>query len=87
MTTVNIHIDQLILDGIDLPDNRREQLKAAVEAELSGLIIAENLDRLRSRDGISSLSGGKIVLSPKGAQEPNHLGKQIAGAVKEGVDA
>lgn len=86
MSIVNIHIGQLVLDGIDVPANRRHLLQAAVENELSRLFTGDSVDRLRARDGASSLPGGNIKLSPEGTVEPRHLGKQIAGAVKDGVD-
>ena len=91
MSIVNIHIHRLVLDGIDVPENRRPLLQAAVEAELGRLFVLDAgtqtlADRYRERGNASRLSGGEFQLAPDAAKNSPRLGQQIAGAVKQGVD-
>lgn len=81
---INLHIDRLILDGIDLPHAQRPVLQAAVEAEL-GRLLAEG--------GVGTdLAGGGAVPSVKaggfemgGEGNPDQLGTQIARSVYGGI--
>jgi hypothetical protein len=87
MTRVNIHIDSLVLDGVELPPDRGPVLQAAVEAELQRLFTLDGAaGQYSAHDGASRVSGGDIQLAPDRKQNPHHLGKQIARAVKEGVE-
>jgi hypothetical protein len=81
---VNLHIDRLILDGIDLDPAQRPALQAAVEAELG---------RLLSEGGVGAdFAGGGAVPSVKaggfemgGDGNPQQLGAQIARSVYGGI--
>lgn len=81
---VNLHIERLILEGIDLDPAQRPILQAAVEVEL-GRLIAEG--------GVgASLAGGRAVPSLRahgfqmsGDGNPRQLGRRIAGAVYGGI--
>lgn len=81
---INLHIDRLILDGIDLPHAQRPALQAAVEAEL-GRLLAEG--------GVGAdLAGGGAVPSVRAAGfemgadgNPDQLGTQIARSVYGGI--
>jgi len=80
---VELHIDRLVLEGIDLDPAQRPLLQAALEAEL-GRLIGEG--------GVGSLAAGGAVPSVKaegfqmsGDGNPAQLGRQIAGAVYGGI--
>lgn len=81
---INLHIDRLILDGIDLDAAQRPVLQAAVEAEL-GRLLAEG--------GVGAdLAGGGAVPSVRaagfemgGEGNPRQLGAQIARSVYGGI--
>jgi hypothetical protein len=81
---IQLHIDRLILDGIDLDPAQRPALQAAVEAEL-GRLLAEG--------GVGAdLAGGGAVPSVKaggfemgGEGNPHQLGAQIARSVYGGI--
>lgn len=81
---INLHIDRLVLEGIDLPHAQRPVLQTAVEAEL-GRLLAEG--------GIGAdLAGGGAVPSVRasgfemGADgNPDQLGTRIARSVYGGI--
>jgi hypothetical protein len=81
---VNLHIERLVLDGIDVEPAHRPALQAAVEAELG---------RLLAQGGVgASLAGGGAVPSVRagglqmgGEGNPRKLGRQIARAVYGGI--
>ena len=81
---INLHIERLVLDGVDTAPGQRHLLRAAVEAELT---------RLLSEGGLAQeLSGGGAlprIASPaiqlNGGNGPTPLGQKIAGAVYGGI--
>lgn len=80
----NVHIERLVLDGIDLPYPQRQRLQAAVEAELVRLLAAGGVaPGLRAGGAVPSLPGGTVQLAEAG--DPTHLGTQIARAVHGGI--
>ena len=88
MMNINLHIDRLVLDGVNIPPGQRHLLKASIEAELG---------RLLSKGGLSSeiASGGTLATVPaKGFQlssssgagnTPAQLGRKIAQSVYGGI--
>jgi hypothetical protein len=83
-TNVDLRIEQLVLDGIDLPAHQSPLVQAAVEAELARLLAAEGLGAAwRAGGAVPRLSGGEIDLPADG--DPSHLGQQIAQAVYGGL--
>jgi hypothetical protein len=79
---VHIHIDRLVLDGLDVPHASRAGLRAAVEQELTRLVAGGGL--------ASELAGGVALPSVRAPQitaagSPAQLGTSIAGAVYGGV--
>jgi len=83
-TNVDLRIEQLVLDGIDLPAHGAPLVQAAVEAELARLLAADGLGTAwRAGGAVPRLSGGTIELSADG--DPSHLGQQIAQAVYGGL--
>lgn len=81
---VNLHIERLILDGVEVAPNQRHLLRAAVEAELGRLI---NLGGVGGEIGgggtVPTVAGRSIQL--QGNNGPGELGRQIAGAVYGGI--
>ena len=81
---VRLHIDRLVLDGIDVGPADRPRLQAAVEQELARLIAAGGISpELAGGVALPSVRAPQITLAPdaKSAQ----LGTAIAGAVYGGV--
>lgn len=81
---INLHIERLVLDGLEISPEQRPVLQAAVEGELS---------RLLTERGVSpSLAHGKAVprlsardIQTAGASSPIELGHQIAQSVYGGI--
>ena len=77
---INLHIERLILDGIDLGPAQRQQLRAAVQQELVRLLGAGTpLTQLGG--AVPSISSPAIELQ----KNPKEFGKQIAGSVYGGI--
>jgi hypothetical protein len=79
---VELHIDRLVLEGIDLDHAGRPVLQAAVEAELSRLLAAGGVGALAAGGAVPSVRAEGIQMSGDG--NPAQLGRQIAGAVYGG---
>jgi hypothetical protein len=85
---VRLHIDRLVLDGIDLAGidiaADRPRLKAAIEQELARLIGAGGISpELAGGVALPSVRAQQIALAPDA--KPAQLGAAIAGAVYGGV--
>ncbi|WP_167759775.1 hypothetical protein [Massilia horti] len=77
---IELHMERLVLDGVDLPPWERRQLQAAVEAELSSLLGDGKLvSGLAVRARLQQLAGQAIELAP--GCDPARLGRQIAQSV------
>jgi len=79
---IRLHIDRLVLEGLDVPSASRAALGAALEQELARLIAAGGL--------APWLAGGTAVPSmdapPIDAPgSPHQLGTAIAGALYAGM--
>ena len=80
---IELHIERLVLEGIDTPPGRAEQLREGVSAELTRLL----------RDGgfaDTVLHGGAVarVRAPSArlsASGPDQLGRQLADAIYGGI--
>jgi hypothetical protein len=78
--TVHLHIDRLILDGIDLPAGKRPELQTVLEAELSRLLARHDMPpSLRQGGAVPALTAPAFPLGPEG--DTVHLGRQIARSV------
>lgn len=85
MSDIIIHIDRLVLEGIDLPPGQRPALSEALSAELGRLLSEGGLGaELRGGGAWRSLPGGTFELGGPAA-EPGGLARQIAGAVYGGI--
>jgi hypothetical protein len=81
---VRLHIDRLVLDGIDVGPADRPRLQAAVEQELARLIGAGGLSpELAGGVAVPSVRAPQIALAPDA--KPAQLGTSIAGAVFGGL--
>jgi hypothetical protein len=81
---INLTIDQLILDGIDLPVHHRPHLQTAVEVELGRLLSEGGLGAsLRGGGAVPGLSAPSVQIDSSG--DPTEMGHQIAQAVYGGL--
>lgn len=80
---VNLHIDRLVLDGIDVAPAQRPILQAALEAELGRLIAERGVGALASGGAVPSLRADGFQMSGDG--NPVQLGQQIARSVYGGI--
>lgn len=81
---VNLHIERLILEGIDLAPAQRPALHAAVEAELGMLLAKGGVGPdLASGGAVPSVQAGGFRMSRE--SNPTQLGQQIAVSVYGGI--
>lgn len=81
---VNLHIERLVLEGINLAPHEHGLLQAAVEAELGRLLSAGGVSQeLAGGVALPSLRAGNIQLGNRTG--PAQLGQQIAQAVYGGI--
>ncbi|MEM9006468.1 MAG: hypothetical protein AAGE59_23455 [Cyanobacteria bacterium P01_F01_bin.86] len=81
---INLHIEQLVLDGLSLSPRERRQLQATVETELGHLITENGLaNYLHSNGTVPALTADTIQVSNN--PNPSQLGTQIAQAVYQGI--
>ena len=81
---ISLHIERLVLDGVDVGPGQRHLLQAAVKSELTRLLSEGGLaSQLTSGVATPRIVGAAIQLS--GGNGPTELGRQIAGAVYGGI--
>jgi hypothetical protein len=80
---VRVHIDRLVLDGFDLSAADAPRVQAAVELELSRLIVDGGGDALRAGGVVPSVQGAQFA--PKPGATPSQLGADIARSVHGGI--
>jgi hypothetical protein len=81
---INLHIDHIVLEGLDISWRERSLLQTAVETELARLIGENGLEPgLLSSGSLAAVAGGSVQLSEQ--PDPIALGRQIAQAVYGGV--
>jgi len=81
---IQLHIERLILDGIEVPQAQRPLLQAAVEAELGRLLTENGLgSQWRSGGAVPSLSAPNLQLPAGG--NPTQGGQQIAQSDYGGI--
>lgn len=82
---ISMHIERLILDGISIPHYQRPLLQAAVEQELTRLLLADGFSSNIVTGGtMSKVTGNTIRLTSE--RSPTHLGQQIAQVVYGGLN-
>jgi len=81
---INLHIERLVLDGLDIAPEQRPALQAAVEGELSRLLTERGLSpSLAQGMAVPRLSTNAMqIASPS---NPIELGQQIAQSVYGGI--
>ncbi len=81
---INVHIEQLILDGLTISHEQQPLLQAAVEAELTRLLAADGISASMLGGGtLSNVHAATINLTNEG--NSSQLGQQIAQAVYGGI--
>lgn len=81
---INLHIERLVLDGLPLEQREGPHLQAAVEQELTRLLVGGRLaTQINSGGPLTSVKGGSIHLAE--GVGPTGLGEQIAAAVYGGL--
>jgi hypothetical protein len=84
VTTIRVHIERLVLDGLPVERGHAEALRQAVAAELGRQLAARGL-------GAGFMQGGMVPrvaapgLSVSPGEAPAALGARIAGAAAEGL--
>jgi hypothetical protein len=82
---INLHIEQLVLDGVFVESHQRPLLKASLETELGRLLAQKGI-------GSSLQSGGAFKTKRTDAVEigqtgrPSHFGRKIARSVYGGIN-
>jgi len=80
--SVRLHIDRLVLDGVNVRAADRPRLQAAIESELARLIATGGISpELADGVAVPSVRAPQIALS----NDSKQLGTSIAGAVYGGV--
>jgi hypothetical protein len=79
LMNINLHIEQLILDGLDIPRSQRELLQATVEAELARLLASTELPK----NWQPNVSIPPIEVAPQ--NHPSQIGQLIAQAIYQKI--
>ena len=81
---VTLHIERLVLDGVEIEPGQSALLQAAVEAELVNLIRLGGVAHgIAAGGAIPRVAGHSIQLQSE--HGPAELGRNIAGAVYGGI--
>ena len=83
---VNLHIDRLILDGLDFGYEQRTLLQAAVQTELGRLLTAGGVSsEIATSGAIPHVAGKAIEVQQQNG--PNDTGRRIAASVYGAIGA
>jgi len=81
---IDLHIERLVLDGIDVPHHERPALQAAMSAELTRLLTEGGLQSGLTAGGAMAFArGDDMQMSTSG--DTKQLGQQIARSVHGGL--
>jgi len=80
--TVRLHIDRLVVEGLGLSGADAPRLRAALEAELSARLAADESARWSGR-AVPALPPGEVALAPGAGAET--IGRQVAAALHAGL--
>ena len=81
---INLHIERLVLDGLQLERGQGPHIQAAIEAELTRLLTEQGLaGTLQNGARLPSLPGAPMQFTP--GSSPAQLGAQIAHSVYTGI--
>ncbi|MFL6247270.1 MAG: hypothetical protein ACJ74H_14660 [Thermoanaerobaculia bacterium] len=82
--TIRLHIDRVVLDGVDLAPGSRRAFRQSLERELASRIAAEGIPgALASGIAVPSMSAPAIEVA-SGTAAPK-LGASIAASVYAGI--
>ena len=80
---INLHIERLVLEGVNLAPNQRQLLQASVETELTRLLTEGGLTYgFAQGTALPRLSTNGIRITDN---NPTQLGQQIAQSVYGGI--
>lgn len=81
---INVHIDRLVLEGLDITSDRSPLLQRAVETELTRLLTGGGLaPSLAQGVALPRIAAGNIEFND--GNNPAPLGQQIAQSVYGGI--
>ena len=81
---INLHIERLVLDGVNIATHQRPLLQEALQAELTRLLATGGLsDGLTRGIALPRISAGGIQLTSD--HDPVQMGQQIAQSVYGGI--
>lgn len=81
---INLHIERLVLDGLNLGPGQGVRVKQAVEAELARLLLESGLaDNLQSGGALPDVRAHPMPIGENA--DPSSLGKAIGRAVYGGI--
>jgi len=81
---INLHIERLVLDGLNITPGNSHLLRSAVESELTRLLAAGGLSSaLVSGSAMPHITGTGIQLNANDSL--SDLGSKIAGSVYGGI--
>lgn len=81
---VSLHIERLVLEGLDIAPGQRHLLQSAVEIELGRLLTEGGVaSEIAAGGALSTLAGNSMQLHH--GNGPAELGRKIAGAVYGGI--
>lgn len=78
---INLHIERLVLDGVDVPGHRQAALQAALVSELGRLLAADGLQATNRQ--LARVQAGNVDWG--GVSDPVEMGTRLAGVVRGGL--
>lgn len=80
---INLHIERLVLEGVDIAPHQRHLLHASFSAELARMFSNESLaPGFAEGFSLAHVSAGGVQLA---GNNPTQLGQQIAQSVYGGI--
>ena len=84
--SITVHIERLVLDGLDLDARQGSRMAASVEQALTRLLAADHaLPSFEGARAVAAVDGGAIEVGDRAT--PGDVGGRIAGAVHHGLGA
>jgi len=77
--TLHLHIDQIFLEGVDIPRSQRPQLQAALEEELSRLLTTQDISPAMQTERYIPRLPANLTIT--GKPNPIQLGQQLAQSI------
>jgi hypothetical protein len=82
---IDLHIETLVIDGLDIPHSQRPALKAALEAELTRLLAENGLGEPWQAGGaVPAIKAAEMQMKP--GSSATQLGASIARSVYTGLN-